>query len=143
MVRVSETEILDDPEVPDELVERAYRDMAAIHRWLGDVRFVMSAIRRDPLPVGRVLDVGCGTGLVTQRVGRALGVEMVGVDIRPRPRVSASIPIVQADACVDPLPPADVAICLYLCHHLDRPDLIRLIRNVGRYCRRLILLDLV
>jgi hypothetical protein len=32
---------------------------------------------------------------------------------------------------------------MHLGHHLSTDDLIRLIRNVGRYCRRFILLDLV
>jgi SAM-dependent methyltransferase len=143
MLRKNDTEILDDPNVPDELVERAYRDMAAIHHLLGDVRFLVRAIRCDPEPVGRILDVGCGTGLVLERVGRALGVDVVGVDIRPRHSVCAPIPILRADACVEPLPVADVAFCMYLSHHLSALDLIRLIRNAGRYCRRFILLDLV
>ncbi len=143
MLRKNDTEILDDPNVPDELVERAYRDMAAIHHVLGDVRFLVRAIRRDSEPVRRILDVGCGTGLVVQRVGRALGVDVVGVDIRPRHNVCAPIPILRADACVEPLPVADVAFCMYLSHHLSPLDLIQLIRNAGRYCRRFILLDLV
>lgn len=143
MIRRNETEILDGPDVPDELVQRAYRDIAAIHHWLGDVRFMIGAIRHDPLPVRRILDVGCATGLVLQQVGRKLGVEVVGADIHPRPAVAAPIPIVRADACLDPLPIADVAFCMHLGHHLAGEDLIRLIRNVGRYCRRFILLDLV
>jgi SAM-dependent methyltransferase len=104
---------------------------------------MIGAIRRDPLPVRRILDVGCATGLVSQRVGRALGIEVVGADIRPRPAVAAPIPIVGANACFDPLPVADVAFCMHLGHHLAEEDLIRLIRNVGLYCRRFILLDLV
>ncbi len=104
---------------------------------------MIDAIRRDPLPVRRVLDVGCATGLVLHRVGRTLGVDVVGADVQPRPAFAAPIPIVRADACYDPLPAADVAYCMHLGHHLGGDDLIRLIRNVGRYCRRFILLDLV
>ena len=143
MIRRNEGEILDRPYLPDELVQRAYRDIAAIHGWLGDVRFMIGAIRRDPLPVRRILDVGCATGLVLQQIGRKLGVEVLGADIQPHPAVAAPIPIVRADACLDPLPVADVAFCMHLGHHLCEEDLIRLIRNVGRYCRRFILLDLV
>ncbi len=143
MVRSNQSEILDGPDVPDELVQRAYRDIAAIHRWLGDERFMIRAIRRDPLPVRRILDVGCATGIVLQRVGRKLGVEMVGADIQPRPAIAAPIRIVRADARFDPLPKADVAYCMHLGHHVSADDLISLIRNVGRYSRRFILLDLV
>jgi SAM-dependent methyltransferase len=143
MRRTDETEILDDPSLPDDMVERAYRDIAAIHRWLGDTRLITKAIRRDPLPVRRILDVGCGTGLALKRIGDTLDVDIVGADIRPRPRISGRAPIVEADACLDPLPNADVAFCMCLCHHLPPEDVIRLIRNVGRYCRRFIVLDLV
>jgi hypothetical protein len=70
-----------------------------------------------------------------------LGVEVAGVDLHP-PQ-DAPVPIVQADAIRDRLPAADVAICLCLGHHLSEEELAALIRNVGRSCRRLILVDLV
>lgn len=143
MLRKDEPEMLDDTSLPEDLVNRAYRDMASIHRWLGDVRFMVRAIRADSLPVRRILDVGCGTGLVLQRVGRALNAEVVGADIRHGLRRAAPVPIMQVDACRDPLPAVDVAFCMYVCHHLGPEDLSRMIRNVGRYCRRFILLDLV
>jgi SAM-dependent methyltransferase len=143
MVRRNQSEILDELDLPDELVRKAYQDIAAIHRWLGDEHYMVRAIRRDPLPVRRILDVGCATGIVLQRVGRKLGVDVVGADIQPRPGIAASVPIVRADARFDPLPDADVAYCMHLGHHLSAEDLTLLIRNVGRYSRRFILLDLV
>jgi hypothetical protein len=57
--------------------------------------------------------------------------------------VAAPVRIFRADARHDPLPVADVAFCMHLGHHLAAPDVVRLIRNVGRYSRRFILLDLV
>jgi 2-polyprenyl-3-methyl-5-hydroxy-6-metoxy-1,4-benzoquinol methylase len=98
MVRNDESEILDRDDVPEELVERAYRDLARIHRWLGDTRFIVNAIRRDPLPVHRILDVGCATGLVLEEIGRKLGVEVVGADINPHPYIAPPVPIVKVDA---------------------------------------------
>jgi SAM-dependent methyltransferase len=143
MERENETEILDADGVPDELVERAFRDLARIHWWLGDTRFVIRAIREDPLPVHRILDVGCGTGSVLENIRRKLGVEAFGVDVKPRRSVCAAIPILQADAVRDSLPFADVAFSMLLGHHLSERELIGLIRNVGKFCRRFILLDLV
>lgn len=143
MIRDNEAEILDQNGVPAALVERAYRDLGRIHHWLGDTRFIVDAIRQDPLPVHRILDVGCATGLVLEEVGRRLGVEVIGADIRPHPTIAAQVPIVQADALCDSLPLADVAFSMHVGHHLSEGELADLIRNVGRFCRRFILLDLV
>jgi len=143
MQRQDAVEILDQDDIPDELVEGAFRGLAGIHRWLGDTRLIVRAIRRDPLPVRRVLDVGCGTGLVSYDVGRRLGVEVVGADIKEYRGIPAAVPIWEADARRDALPFADVAFSMHLGHHLHEGDLVRLIRNVGRFCRRFILLDLV
>ena len=110
---------------------------------MGDTNFIVRAIRRDPLPVRRVLDVGCATGLVRKRWDTSSDVDVVGVDINPHPNIAAPVPILQADARRDPLPRADVAFSMHLGHHLRERDLVDLIRNVGRFCRRFILLDLV
>src|SRR5215467_540850 len=98
MIRQNETELLEQDGVPNDLVEQAYQDLARIHHWLGDTGFIVRAIRHDTLPVRRILDVGCGTGLVLEEVGRRLGVKVVGADISPRPSVAAQIPIFRADA---------------------------------------------
>jgi len=143
MQRETETEILDADGLPDKLVERTYRDLARIHWWLGDTAFMIRTIRRDPIPVRRIMDVGCGVGAVVENIRGKLGVEAVGVDLKPRRSISTSIKIYQADATRDPLPSADVAFCMHLGHHLSESDLVDLIRNVGRFSRRFILLDLV
>src|SRR5690349_10124792 len=140
MVRVNRDEILDTPGLPDEIASRAYRDLARIHRVLGDTASVIRAIRRDPHPVRRVLDIGCATGDVLHEVQRRLNVEVTGVDLQPRP---GTVPMVRADAVRDLLPRADVAFSMYLAHHLDEGEISEMIRNVGRTCRRFILLDLV
>jgi SAM-dependent methyltransferase len=143
MQRCFDSEILEQSDVPEPLVTRTYRELTRIHRLLGDTRAVVAALRRDPLPVRRVMDVGCGHGGVLAHVRKVLGVEVVGVDIRPPVAGQEAVPIILADATRDPLPAADVAFCMYLGHHLSDESLIALIRNVGRSCRRFILLDLV
>ena len=143
MIRHSDGEILDREGIAEELVAHAYRDIARIHRWLGDTRCVIRAIGRDALPVWRVLDVGCATGLVLHEVAIRLGVNVVGAEINPHPTISAPVSIVRADARCDRLPVADIAYCMHLGHHLSDDDLVAVIRNVGRSCRRFIILDLV
>ena len=141
MERSSEPEILDSNNVAAELANRAYREVAWIHHLLGDTRAVIKAIRRDPLPVRRVLDIGCARGDVLRQVQRALGVEVIGVDVAPPP--ASSIRILQIDAVRDSLPEADVAFSMHVAHHLSEADFVAMIRNVGRSCRRFIVVDLV
>jgi SAM-dependent methyltransferase len=140
VVRSFEPEILDSVTLPQSEVDRAYRDLTRLHRVLGDTRRIVHAIRRDPLPVRRVLDIGCASGGVMADVQRRLGVEVIGVDLRPP--VGSMLPIVQADAVRDRLPEADVAYSMCLGHHLSDEDLAAMLVNVGRSCRRFIFFDL-
>lgn len=141
MNRSYETEILDGENIPQDVVIRAHKDLDRLHGLLGNTAAFVAALKTDPLPVRRVLDVGCGHGGLLLQLQRRLGVDVVGVDLRP-PAVSP-FPIFQADVTKDPLPEADVAICTYLAHHLSDDGFVSLIRNVGRSCRRFIILDLV
>jgi hypothetical protein len=43
----------------------------------------------------------------------------------------------------DALPAADVAVSVCMVHHLRDEELVQMIRNVGRTCRRFVILDLV
>jgi SAM-dependent methyltransferase len=141
VTRSRETEVLDTEPLPEPVVKRAYEDLTRLHRVLGNTRRIVREIRRDPLPVRRVLDIGCGHGGVMADIQRRLAVDVVGVDLRP-PR-NAALPIVEADAVRDPLPHAEVAYSICLAHHLSEAELAEMIGNVGRSCRRFILVDLV
>jgi SAM-dependent methyltransferase len=141
MVRSTVPEILDSLLVPEEAVRRAHIDLNRTHRWLGHNRAIIRALRGHRHPLRRVLDVGCGHGGLLEEIQLRLGVEVVGVDLRP-PR-EAPVPVVHGDAVWDPLPPCDAAVAVCLVHHLSREELVELIRNVGRSAGRFIVLDLV
>jgi SAM-dependent methyltransferase len=141
VVRSDQLELLDSHDLPDPVVARAYRDLTRLHRFLGNTRTLARAIRRDPRPVRRVLDVGCANGDMLAEIRDRLGVEAIGVDLHPLR--GAVVPVVRADAIRDPLPAADVAFSVCLGHHLSEDELVALIGNVGRSCRRFILMDLV
>jgi SAM-dependent methyltransferase len=141
--RSIDTEILDRENVPDDLVETAYRDLTRIHRFLGDTAAVAAAVRGNPVPVRRILDVGCARGGVIRDLRRQLGVEVLGVDLRVPAANHRDVPIIRADAIRDALPQADLAFSMNVAHHLSEDELIALIRNVGCYCPRFLLLDLV
>src|SRR5215467_13792514 len=128
-------EIIDDPDLPDDLMEAVHRDLTRTHRWLGNTSAVIAALRRDPLPVRRVLDIGCGNGGLLIEIRKKLCAEVIGVELRAPPPNLTTVPIVQADAVNSPLPDSDVAVAVCVAHHLSDTDCIAMIRNVGRHCR--------
>lgn len=139
--RSVQPEILDGGGLPVDVVEHAYRSLHRTHTLLGNRAAILRALRRDGARVGRVLDVGCGHGAMLADIRAHFGVDVIGVDLRPPS--NPPVPILAADATRDELPRADVAISVCLMHHLSDEDFVALIRNVGRSCRRFIVLDLV
>ena len=143
MQRAITRELLDDIHIPEHLVEPAYRDLTRIHRWIGDTAYAKRLLLGVPLSLGRVLDIGCARGGSIAELQNALGIEVIGVDIRDWPGRAQGVQIVIANATCDPLPPADAALAMHVTHHLSESEVIELIRNVSRYCRRFIIIDLV
>jgi 2-polyprenyl-3-methyl-5-hydroxy-6-metoxy-1,4-benzoquinol methylase len=89
-----------------------------------------------------VLDIGCGRGALLEEIQAELGLEVMGFDLRPAP-APAAVRILTGNAVVDPLPRADVALAVCVVHHLGEDEIVALVRNVSRSCKRLIVLDLV
>ncbi len=140
--RVDVTELLEDPSLPDDVVAQAYRDLARAQRLLGNNAAIFRRLRKIPGPIRTVLDLGCGQGALLEQIRDELGVDVMGIDLRPAPSGS-SVTILNGNAALDPLPKADVAIAVCLAHHLSEADVVSMIRNVSRSCRHLLLLDLV
>jgi SAM-dependent methyltransferase len=143
MRRSFEAEILDSGGVQPEMLARAHRALSLTHSLLGNHAAVLRALKRDGQPVRRVLDIGCGHGGLLEKVRRQIGAEVLGVDLRPPERGVGEFPILKLDAVWEVLPQADVAVCVCLVHHLRDEDFVEMIRNVGRTCRRFVILDLV
>ena len=145
-VRSNQTEILDDAPLSEAEIAQCYRELRGVNRWLGNHWAVLRRLRgyfgADCGPGRRVLDIGCGQGALLVEIREKLGVAVVGFDLRPAP-VGSPVEIVAGDAVIDALPRADVAVSMMTAHHLSEAELIGMIRNVGRSCDALILLDLV
>lgn len=141
MLRAQATELLENPSLPEDVVANAYRDLARTQRFLGNTAAIFRLLGQDPGPIRRVLDIGCGQGALLEEIREKLAVEVIGVDVRPFP--AGRVEILTGNAAVDPLPSADVALAVCVVHHLSESEVVHLIRNASKSCRRLILLDLV
>ena len=71
MKRSLDSEILDSDNIPAASAARSYRELAAIHRVLGDTNCLILALCRHPVPIRRVLDIGCANGAILERVTEA------------------------------------------------------------------------
>lgn len=136
-------EIMDDPRVPEHVWARFHRQLGFIQRLLGMQRAVVDELRRDSRSVGRVLDIGCGSGALLHKIRRVLRTDVVGTDLRAPRRSPWSVLIIEADATRDSLPVADVAVCVWVLHHLREEEIVALVRNASRSVRRFIALDVV
>jgi SAM-dependent methyltransferase len=143
MQRSFEEEILDGGGLSPEIVDRAHRGLSLTHKLLGNHAAIVRAVRRDGQTVRRVLDIGCGHGELLKKVRRQIGAEVLGVDLRPPEHGAGEFRFLKLDAVRDALPAADVAVSVCMVHHLRDEEFVELIRNVGRACRRFVILDLV
>jgi SAM-dependent methyltransferase len=148
MRRSQEAELMDAEDISEADLAQTYREIRKVHRWVGNTGAVFHRLRKESKRIEaggrrpRVLDIGCGQGALLVEIHEKLGLEVVGVDLKPAPP-DAPVQIYCGDAVADPLPEAEIAICLATAHHLSEEQLEEMIRNVARSCRRLILLDMV
>jgi len=145
MRRSNETELADSEDISEEDLARNYRELEKVQRWLGNTGQMLTRLRRARAStVGpmRVLDIGCGRGGLLKEIQSKLGMDVIGMELRPAP-AGTTVPIMTGNAVSDPLPRADVAVCMMLAHHLSETELVQMIRNISQYCNRFILLDLV
>jgi SAM-dependent methyltransferase len=141
LIRSLEPELMDSPDVKGPVLDKFHRDLNFVNKCLGTFPTIERFIRNDDKPVRRIIDIGCGGGALLEYLQRRLGVEVIGVDKKPPEK--ANVPIIAADAVTEPLPDADVAVCSLTAHHLTLEEIIALIRNVSRSCRRFIIQDLI
>lgn len=141
-------EILDDPTTPDDVRQRAMRDVARSNRLFGGTR----AVLRELLAIGTELsrdallvDVGTGTGDIpaaarARMASYGFDLRTIGIDASEallrsaRPRIQGAI---AGDALRLPLADAsaDVVTCSQLLHHFFDSDLTTLIAELHRVSR--------
>jgi SAM-dependent methyltransferase len=137
MQRSHKPEIMDDAGITGATLRKFHADLRLIHSLMGTV----SQLTRRIKGAESVIDIGCGDGELLSQIRDVMGVHVTGVDVRPQP--AAKVPVIETDATRAALPFADAAVSTLLIHHLTDEQVVALIRNVGRSCRRFVILDLV
>ena len=149
-------ELLDDAGVSDEIRGRALADVARSNRWLGGrraLRLALDDALRD-LPRDRtatLLDLGVGAGdlsdLARIRARRAgVPLRVVGADLAPSLALAARTGgaadlAIAADALALPLADAsvDVVVCSQLLPHFEERDAVRVLAEMHRVARRIVI----
>ncbi|MFF5083476.1 class I SAM-dependent methyltransferase [Actinoplanes sp. NPDC000266] len=103
----------------------------------------------EGLPLGSVLDVGCGTGATTAAIARTPGRRAVGVDIAApmiaaaRERETGGLSFIEADAQVYAFEPASFDAVVSRFGVMFFPDPVRAFANLRRACKPLAVVRLV
>jgi SAM-dependent methyltransferase len=159
--RRNDPELLDRPDNPAPVLERAVRDLGAVNRWLGGRRALLRGVRpflRADVTAGplHLLDVGTGgadlpLSLIAEaeRVGRELTVTAVDHDPRTASiaagltRHEPRVRVVCADAGCPPFPPGsfDLVTASMFLHHFEHGEIVRLLTVFRRLARRAVVVN--
>lgn len=156
--RRREPELMDDPALDPDAHRLALAGLARINRFSGSAGVLWPAIRdlarTTPGRPLRLLDVATGAGDVpitlwrkAQRAGVAM--EIAACDLSPtavetaKARVGRSgVVFFTHDLLREPLPDGfDVITCSLFLHHLDEPEAVRLLAEIGRVASKLVLVN--
>jgi len=151
--RSSESELLDAPNIPEELLFQNLRELDFINRTLGGHSITMSGIKKlvtEKNKTYHIIDLGCGSGDTMKRIAcwaRAKGykVKLTGVD------KNADVINYMNDYCKDYSEISgvvsdyrdflktgttiDIIHCSLFCHHLKDIELVELFSYLKRYTK--------
>ena len=148
--RSSESELLDRPGIPKEMLLRNLHELDFFNRVSGGYRISLNGIRKlvtDKNKIYHIVDLGCGSGALLKVIAgwasrEGYKVKLTGVDrnadvIDYLKEYCREYPAIQGVACdyrdfLKPGIPVDIIHCSLFCHHLSDDELIDLLS----YCRQ-------
>ncbi len=145
--RSNQPEVMDAPDLDPQIYQLCLADLAAVNRITlthrNSLRYLAKATRG--LPAGSrisILDVAYGQGDLLRRIAswaahRGLAVQLTGIDMNPR-SAGAALAATPPGMTIDyrtgdvfaysPAAPFDYIVSSQFTHHLDAPDIVRLLR---------------
>jgi len=154
--RRGDAELLDGPALPPAELAPSLAHVAAVNRWLGGERSLKRHLAHLRSRSLRVLDVGTGNGTSLRRLVRwaergggkwwALGVDLhpqILAEARRADPEGPPLPLARADALGLPFADDsfDVVVCTLTLHHFDDEAGARLVAEMARVARGLVLVS--
>ena len=140
--RANEDEIMDDLSRPEHEFDAAYRELEMVNRWLGGIRAIARFL--PAIPNLLILDVAAGACDVSEALLVRIPCRIVVLDRNSRGLKLArkSLPVV-GDALELPFPAGafDVVMASLFFHHLSNGDCVRVLKNMWRIAKRLVLVN--
>lgn len=152
--RRDEPELMDEPGLPDDEVEDAYRVLHLVNQQLGNLRTIRREFSRflredaeDRSEIA-VLDVGSGSGDIPEAIRQSFqdrSIRVLALDRDPTAATSArrrSLDVVRGDALRLPFADRtiDLVIAVKFAHHFSGPRLENLLDEMARVARRRVLI---
>ena len=160
--RSSQRELMDDPNVPEELLAEAMSDLRTVNRWLGGHSVTLQGLKpllHSPANTPcHILDVGCGNGEFLRHLARYchnndIPVRLTGWDLNSKHIASAKVMSAGLDELrfeqrdilhPNALPEADtIMVCNLFLHHFSDDQIKGLLeswKHAG--CKAIIINDL-
>lgn len=152
------TELLDAPEHDRAILEASLDHVAQVNRWLGGRRALLRHVTPLIAERGttRILDMGTGSAdlprdIVDWARDHQRSIEITASDLHAQMRAIAAlrseaypeITVQHADALALPFDDKsfDVALLSLTLHHFDPEDLVRVLKEAGRVCRRAVIVN--
>ncbi len=154
-------ELLDADTLDQASLERNLRDIRRINGLLGWRAFAVQAVAKEVRALGgdsfSLIDVACGSADIPLAVKRWADrdrrtAHIVASDISPQivaiarqeAAIEPSVHIEQQDALALPYATGDfdIALCTLALHHFDPPSAVRLLRELARVGRRVLVFDI-
>ena len=142
--RSGQPEMMDDPDIPIELLHKNLGELDILNRYLGGHSISISGIKQlmtDRKKVYHIVDLGCGSGDVLKYIARwarsnKFQVQLTGIDRNPDAikylnKNCSDYPEISGIASdykdfMETEPKIDIVHCSLFCHHLNDSELLEL-----------------